>query len=191
MLARLGWDATGIDFTWSALDLARERFRAEVLDSKWVRADCYKLPFADGSYDLVASTGLLEHFKDPTPVVAEMLRVLRSGGVFYSDIVPQKFSLLRALDGLGNGTRGGQIYERAFSRGEIEALVSAFRELQDIRVAPAGVFLPRRLFSKRVALLHKYEYGINRAFAKLGRQLDGSWIAELLGFYYFVSARKV
>jgi len=190
-LAALGWKTTGIDFTQSALDLAQERFEADALDSTWVRGDCYRLPFADGSYDLVASTGLLEHFEDPTPVVAEMLRVLRSGGLFYSDIVPRKFSLLRALDGLGNGAGSDMIYERAFSRREIEGLLSGFKGLHGVRVTPAGVFLPRKLFSKRISVLHRHEYGINRAFAALGSRLDGSWVAELLGFYYFVSAGKV
>ena len=191
MLAQLGWKSTGMDFTQAALDLARERFQAKSLDSAWVRADCYKLPFANGSYDLVASTGLLEHFEDPTPVVSEMLRVLRSGGLFYSDIVPRKFSLLRALDGRGNGAGHGRIYERTFSRRQIEAFMSGFTTLCEIRVSPAGVFLPRKLFSKRIALLHRYEYRINRTFAKLGRRFDGSWLADLLGFYYLVSARKV
>ncbi|TMQ60621.1 MAG: class I SAM-dependent methyltransferase [Candidatus Eisenbacteria bacterium] len=191
MLARLGWKTTGIDFARSALDLAQDRFRAEALDSAWVRSDCRRLPFADGSYDLVTSTGLLEHFGDPTPVVSEMLRVLRSGGVFYSDIVPRKFSLLRALDRGGNGPGNNEIYERRFSRRSIETFVSSFTVLREVRVFPAGVFPPRQLFSKRIAFLHQNEYGINRAFAKVGARLDGSWVADWLGFYYFVSARKV
>ena len=191
MLARLGWNTTGVDFTRSALDLAQGRFQAEALDSTWVRADCYRLPFPDGSYDLVASTGLLEHFADPAPIVSEMLRVLRSGGVFYSDIVPRKFSLLRALDKLGNRNGDTKIYERAFSRRDIEMFVSSFTALREIRVSPAGVFPPRRFFSKRIAFLYRNEYGINRAFAKVGRRLDGSWMADWLGFYYFVSALKV
>ena len=191
MLAGLGWKTTGVDFTRSALDLAQSRFRADALESTWVRSDCRSLPFADGSYDLVASTGLLEHFEDPTPVVSEMLRVLRSGGVFYSDIVPRKFSLLRALDRPGNGAGDNKIYERPFSRRGIETFVSSFTALHEVRVFPAGVFPPRRLFSKRVAFLYQNEYGINRAFAKVGRRLDGSWVADRLGFYYFITALKV
>ena len=148
-LAGLGWKATGIDSCQSALDLAQVRFRTDRLHSAWVRGDYYKLPFADGSYDLVASTGLLEHFKDPAPIVSEMLRVLRTSGFFYSDIVPRKFSLLRALDCLGDGPGSDMIYERAFSRREIGALLSGFRELHDIRVSPAGVFLPQSIRKTR------------------------------------------
>jgi len=191
MLARLGWKTTGIDFTSSALDLARERFKADALSAVWIRGDCHRLPFPDGSYDLVASTGLLEHFVDPGPVLCEMLRVLRPGGVFYSDIVPRKFSLLRALDGVGGCAGSDEIFERPFSWREIEQFMSRFTDLSDVHVSPAGVFPPRRLFSKRIAFLHRNEYAINRAIATLCKRLDGSRLADWLGFYYLVSATKV
>ena len=42
----------------------------------WVRADGRRLPFADSSFD-----GCLDSFGDEMPVV-EMLRVVRSGGLF-------------------------------------------------------------------------------------------------------------
>ena len=156
--------------------------------STWVRADCYRLPFSDGCYDLVASTGLLEHFEDPSMILAEMLRVLRPGGVFYSDIVPRKFSLLRALDGFGNKDGNGEIFERPFTRREIEELVLRSGPLRDVRVFPAGVFLPRKLFSRRVAFMYRNEYSINKGVTSFCKRLDGTWLADCLGFYYFVSA---
>lgn len=189
MLAGMGWETVGIDFTQSALDAARRRFQADGMSSRWARADCLRLPFADDSYDLVASTGLLEHFQDPAPVVREMLRVLRPGGIFYSDIVPRKFSLLRSLDWLGDRAEG-RIFERPFSQGEIDAFMASFTELHSIRILPAGVFPPRKLFSKHIAFLHEREYAINRAIARIGRVLDGSRIAGWIGFYYFVTGRK-
>lgn len=42
------------------------------------------LPFRDGSFDVVMSFGLLHHVAAPAPVVAEMMRVARSG-VLISD----------------------------------------------------------------------------------------------------------
>jgi len=42
------------------------------------------LPFGDASFDVVMSFGVLHHVPDPVPVVAEMLRVARSG-VMISD----------------------------------------------------------------------------------------------------------
>jgi SAM-dependent methyltransferase len=43
-------------------------------------ADVSALPFADGTYDIVLSTQVLEHVRDPQRVIAEMARVLKPGG---------------------------------------------------------------------------------------------------------------
>lgn len=42
-----------------------------------------RLPFADGCFDLVFSSNLLEHVPDVKVVADEMVRVLRPGGVVY------------------------------------------------------------------------------------------------------------
>ena len=42
-----------------------------------------KLPFADNSFDIVASYQVLEHVQDPAQVMAEVARVLKPGGVFH------------------------------------------------------------------------------------------------------------
>ena len=43
-------------------------------------ADGHLLPFADGTFDLVLATGLLEHVDDERLVLREVARVLRHGG---------------------------------------------------------------------------------------------------------------
>ncbi len=45
----------------------------------WALAE--RLPFAEGSYDLVLCTQVLEHLQDPAVATGEMARVLRPGGV--------------------------------------------------------------------------------------------------------------
>ena len=42
-----------------------------------------RLPFADGSFDVVVSLQVLEHVQSPREVLAEVYRVLRPGGAFY------------------------------------------------------------------------------------------------------------
>ena len=45
-----------------------------------VRADAYRLPFADGTFDVVIASEILEHIPDDRAAMAEAVRVLRPGG---------------------------------------------------------------------------------------------------------------
>lgn len=56
------------------------------------------MPFEDKTFDLVLSFGVLEHFKDIDKPIKEMVRVLKPGGVFFADIVPEKFSIHKLAD---------------------------------------------------------------------------------------------
>ena len=49
-------------------------------------ADAHEIPFTDNSFDAVFSLAVLEHVLDPYKVVAEMLRVLKPGGILYSEV---------------------------------------------------------------------------------------------------------
>jgi SAM-dependent methyltransferase len=48
--------------------------------------DACRLPFASGSFDKVLCTGVLMHIPDERPAVAEIVRVLRPGGLFVCSI---------------------------------------------------------------------------------------------------------
>lgn len=43
-------------------------------------AEASLMPFADGSFDIVVSTGSIHHWKDPTACLNEVYRVLKRGG---------------------------------------------------------------------------------------------------------------
>lgn len=49
---------------------------------RFVRCDATDTGFDDGHYDVTMSNSVLEHIPDPEALVAEMLRITRSGGVF-------------------------------------------------------------------------------------------------------------
>src|SRR5213083_3412773 len=78
--AKAGADYTGIDLTEAAVDLARKRFELFDLAGKFRTADAENLDFADESFDLVYSHGVLHHTPDIARAVSEIHRVLKPGG---------------------------------------------------------------------------------------------------------------
>lgn len=86
--ADAGWDCTLLDISPNAIDVARKAFAAQGLKACFEIGDCLALPFSEGSYDLVFSIGLLEHFENIDRVIAEQARVLAPGGVFIGYVVP-------------------------------------------------------------------------------------------------------
>jgi SAM-dependent methyltransferase len=51
-----------------------------------VIGDVQRLPFADGSLDLVYATGLFEHVADERAVIDEMSRVIKRGGLVHVEV---------------------------------------------------------------------------------------------------------
>jgi SAM-dependent methyltransferase len=69
---RYGANSWGVDLSPVALAKAHHNYGLSV-----AAADAKRLPFADGSFDLVYSTEVIEHVLDPEIMVAEMQRVSR------------------------------------------------------------------------------------------------------------------
>ena len=80
--ARAGAICTGIDLSETSLETTRRRFQLEGRSSDLRVGDCESLPFADASFDLVYSWGVIHHTPDTPRAAREILRVLRSGGRF-------------------------------------------------------------------------------------------------------------
>jgi SAM-dependent methyltransferase len=78
--AQAGADYTGVDLTNAAVELARRRFELFRLPGTFRTADAEKLDFADNSFDLVYSHGVLHHTPDTAGAISEVHRVLRPGG---------------------------------------------------------------------------------------------------------------
>jgi phosphatidylethanolamine/phosphatidyl-N-methylethanolamine N-methyltransferase len=72
---------TGIDFSGSMLEIARERAaRKDVQNVRLLQMDAADLKFADGSFDIVYAPYLISVVPDPVRVAQEMRRVCRAGG---------------------------------------------------------------------------------------------------------------
>lgn len=78
--ARAGADYTGVDLTEAAIELARKKFELSGLRGEFRVADAENLDFADDSFDLVYSHGVLHHTPDTAGAVREIHRVLKPGG---------------------------------------------------------------------------------------------------------------
>jgi SAM-dependent methyltransferase len=69
---RFGVEVWGVDLSPVALGKAHHKHGLTV-----AAADATRLPFADGSFDLVYSTEVIEHVLDPDLMIAELRRVAR------------------------------------------------------------------------------------------------------------------
>ena len=71
-----GGEVTGVDFSKPML----ERARRKAPELTWVEGDALALPFQDGSFDAVTIGFGVRNLADPERGLAELRRVLRSGG---------------------------------------------------------------------------------------------------------------
>ena len=77
---------TGIDLSDGMLSLARRKLAeheppADPSQLRFMQADCMDMPFDDDTFDLVTVAYGVRNFEDTRRGYAEMLRVLRPGGV--------------------------------------------------------------------------------------------------------------
>ncbi len=92
----------GLDLTPALLQLGAQRLRQSGVRNVLLQeGDATRLPFIDGSFDLVVCRSALHHVPDPARAVAEMARVCRPGGrVIVSDMVAPGDDVRAAFDSL-------------------------------------------------------------------------------------------
>jgi ubiquinone/menaquinone biosynthesis C-methylase UbiE len=190
LMAEAGFEAILLDYSPSAILCARNSFIALKgrEQKRYILGDALSLPIADGKMDVVLSCGTLEHFENLSAPITEMVRVLRDGGLFYSDICPRKFTLIGMLDFLYPKKPGW--YEAKLSKREIIDIIQN-AGLEDVKVFAAGVLPPRNIPGKgRIRLIGVLERFIIEHFKSFWISLDGTKWADWAGLYYFITARK-
>ena len=80
--ARAGVQCYGVDLTEAAIKITKARLSLYGFESNLQRIDAEVLPFADESFDLVYSWGVLHHSERPECIIQEIKRVLKPGGDF-------------------------------------------------------------------------------------------------------------
>ena len=79
------WRVVAIDLAASMLQIAqRNVIQAQLQQSiRLEDVDAKGLPFSDGEFDAVMSNTIVHHIPEPGPAIAEMVRVLRPGGLLF------------------------------------------------------------------------------------------------------------
>jgi ubiquinone/menaquinone biosynthesis C-methylase UbiE len=165
LFAEAGANVTAVDLTDWAVATTSRRLAAFGLEGDVRQADAEKLPFADESFDLVFSWGVIHHTSDMGRALRELVRVCRSGGNIVLMIYHRRSLFFLAYRGLQRflpiarrlglhfeGARAGEtegLVARHFTRPELRRLLEA-EGLEEILILPYGqdaelLPLPRRL----------------------------------------------
>ncbi len=124
-LARQGAKGIVLDYSPASLALVKAQAKAQGIDVMFVQADATRMPFRDGAIDVSFHQGLLEHFRDPMPLLNENARVTAKGGRMLVD-VPQSFHLYTVMKNtlilLGKWFAG---WETQFTPDQLERLCAA------------------------------------------------------------------
>ena len=95
-LARRGADVFLLDFSKSGLALSKYFSEEKGVMVHRIMGNALGTPFQDESFDIVFHQGLLEHFRDPRPLLKENVRLLKKSGILLVD-VPQTFHLYTVM----------------------------------------------------------------------------------------------
>jgi len=79
--ARGGANVTGVDLTPRSVETSRHHLELYGQTGDFALSDAEKLPFANESFDVTYSNGVLHHTPDTAEAVREIHRVLRPGGL--------------------------------------------------------------------------------------------------------------
>ncbi len=147
--ARQGFKTAGIDVSEQAIEWAADWARREGRDVDFRVGDIENLPFADQTFDVVVSHGVLDHVPMATArrAATEARRVLRPRGLFYCDLrSTEDFEYGVGVEAGPNTFVVGDGYEKGlvqhfFSRAETEELFDGlfrilYSEISESRLGP-------------------------------------------------------
>jgi SAM-dependent methyltransferase len=86
LMSQPGVELFGLDYSGQALAYTRGRGHVRL-----VQGDLTRLPFPDGTFDVITALDVVEHIRDDERALQEVYRVLRSGGVLLVSVPAFQF----------------------------------------------------------------------------------------------------
>lgn len=179
-LAARGARVVVLDYVHSSFEVIQGIARGRGLDVICVCADATRMPFREGSFALVFHQGLMEHFRDPRPLLEENHRVTERGGHCLVD-VPQRYhiyTVAKHLLILMNRWFAG--WETEFSPAQLERLMrgAGFSVVR----TDGSWFQPGFFYRGLRYLLRKFRIADLPLYPRLPRWLDAvpEWIRSRL-----------
>jgi SAM-dependent methyltransferase len=125
--ARAGYRPIGVDPSFEAIVAARRIADQLGLDARYLVADARRLPFPNGTFDVVFSYGVLQHFSkaDAEVAVGEIARTLKPGGTSLVQM-PNAFGVRNIVQLARRGSRKAERFEVRYWRpAELRRVFSA------------------------------------------------------------------
>ena len=133
-LARRGANVVALDYAADEVVATRAVFggmvaAGEIDEARYVgvlRGDATKLAFAEGSFDRVITSEVLEHIQDDVTAISELVRVLKPGGTFAATVptwFPEKINWMLSDEYHAPKSVGGHV--RIYTATELKAKLRA------------------------------------------------------------------
>lgn len=151
-LAKLGnFEITGLDVSKTFVEIARNNAREAGVAVDFQQGNASYPPFANGRFDLIVCRAAFKNFSEPVRALAEMRRVLRSGGsAVIIDLrrdTPQE-EINRHIDAMKVGAMNAtftkltfrfMLLKRAYTREQFEKMIAeAGWQKYKVGEAPVG-----------------------------------------------------
>jgi ubiquinone/menaquinone biosynthesis C-methylase UbiE len=190
---KAGAIATGVDLSQASLDMAARRCEAYGFTPDLRLADAEHLPFADHTFDVVYSYGVMHHSPDTPHCIQQALRVLKPGGqarIMIYHHPSMTGLLLWARYGVGRKSLRRAVYDhlespgtKSYTQREARKLMTGFEN-----VRTEVVFSPGDL------LLNEPSSRFQSAFYRTVWRFYPRWIVQTFakkwGLFLLITAQK-